>query len=210
VLLAGCGSLHSLLGHGPQIKGSGKVKTEARNIDSFYRIETRGAADCEVTVGKGTSLQVSADDNILPLIETKVEKGTLIVTTKGSYSTRNPVRLVICTPNLDAFSIVGSGDADIRGIHSKSFDIAVSGSGGIEASGQADRLQASISGSGDMNLSQLRAATASASISGSGDMKLYVTGGLSGQISGSGHISYSGKPKNVSKSVSGSGEIHEN
>ena len=207
VLLVGCNGMISVFHDGPQIKGSGKVKTENRKVGSFSKIETRGSADCKVTVGKSTSVSVSADDNILPLVKTYIEKDTLIIETKGSFSTHNPLKVTITTPKLNSFAVEGSGDSTITGVNAESFAVAISGSGNIDASGRADTLTASIDGSGDMNLYNMKSKDATASISGSGNIELFAIGNLTAQISGSGDITYAGHPKNVTKAVSGSGEI---
>jgi len=207
-MLTGCGNLHGIFQTGPHTQGSGKVKSETRKIGSFTGIESRGSADCEITVGPATSLKVSADDNLLPLITTKVENGKLVISTKGSFSTHHPIKVTVTTPDLKAFSTVGSGDSAITGVKGRAFDVAIVGSGEIEAKGSADKLSASISGSGDLNLGGLKARDADATISGSGDIDLFVTGNLNAQVSGSGDIAYAGNPKNVNRSVSGSGDVH--
>lgn len=203
---AGCGDFSIGIG-GPQVKGSGNLKTESRTVGNFQRIESRGAANCEVKVGTAVGLKITADDNILPLIETKVEKGVLIISTKGSYSTKNPTRAVITVPNLDGFAIHGSGDAKIDGIRGNAFAVAINGSGGVLGRGQTESVTASISGSGDIDFSNVRARKATASIAGSGDIDVHATESLTASIQGSGDIAYRGNPKNVQKSVAGSGNV---
>src|SRR5690349_7827335 len=85
--LSGCKGLHMLIGHGgPQVKGSGKSTTQTRSVGGFKGIEVRGAADCDVTVGPATKVQVTTDDNLQSHVTLKVESGKLIVETKGNYS----------------------------------------------------------------------------------------------------------------------------
>lgn len=206
LLAAGCATIGNVF-DGPQVQGSGKVKSESRKVSGFTKIASIGSADCEVRVGPAVSVKVTADDNILPLIKTEVKNGKLEISSKGSFSTKSGIKVAVTVPNLEGFEIVGSGDASIQGVKGKAFACGISGSGDIKANGNADKLDATISGSGDMDLSHLRARDASASISGSGDIQVNVTGSLSGVVSGSGSIRYSGNPKNVSRVVSGSGEI---
>lgn len=208
VALGGCNVAH-MFEHGPQVQGSGKLKGEDRKVGNFTSIVSAGSANCEVTVGSGPAVRVSADDNILPLVKTYVEKDTLIIECKGSFSTQHPIRVTISVPNLEAFATRGAGDSEIKGVRGKAFSAEISGSGNIKGTGQADNLSLAIKGSGDMDFLNLKARDASASISGSGDIRLFATGNLSAAIRGSGNISYAGKPANVSKSISGSGDIDE-
>ncbi|HRK22980.1 MAG TPA: head GIN domain-containing protein [Fimbriimonadaceae bacterium] len=204
---AGCGNIDLDFG-GPQVKGSGNVKTEARSVSGFKRIESRGAANCVVTVGKAASLKITTDDNILPLVETKVENGVLIIGSKGNYSTKHGIKAEITVPSLEGFAVSGSGDSSITGIQGSTFNVAISGSGGISGSGQADEVKAAISGSGEMDLSKLRGRRGEVTISGSGDVQIHVTESLKATIAGSGDIRYTGSPKNVQKQIAGSGDVH--
>lgn len=55
----------------PAIKGSGKVATDNRPVGTFTEVEC--AISCAVDVKKGekTSVELSIDDNLLPLIKTE-------------------------------------------------------------------------------------------------------------------------------------------
>lgn len=207
-ILSGCNGIHRVFNQGPQVTGSGKVKSETRKIGSFSKIESRGSADCKVTVGKAVGLTVRADDNILPLVETTVENDTLIINCKGSFSTKNGIDVTVSVPNLESFYVKGSGDSSIQGVRGKSFSVEIAGSGNINATGQVDKSSASIRGSGDIDFSNLRAREAVASIAGSGDITIFASHALDASIRGSGDIAYLGSPANLEKSVSGSGEIH--
>lgn len=205
--MSGCRIIHMLEHSGPQVQGSGKVKSESRPVGSFSRIVSAGSANCRVTVGSGPSLELKADDNILPLIVTRVENGTLYIESKGSYSTRNGIEVAIKVPNLESFLSRGSGDSEIVGVRSRSFSAEIAGSGNIRGSGQADRGDYSIRGSGDMDFSNLRTKDSEASIAGSGAIELFATGTLDATIRGSGSIRYRGNPAKVNRSIAGSGEI---
>src|SRR5688500_9595623 len=119
---AGCG----LLGG---VQGSGVSKTEARKVGSFSKIQVQGSGDVVVTVGGPVSVEVTSDDNILPLIQTVVQDDTLIIKPTRSMSTRIGINFKVTVPALTAASINGSGDFDIAGIRAETFDVSISGSG---------------------------------------------------------------------------------
>ncbi|MFY9233404.1 MAG: head GIN domain-containing protein [Fimbriimonadaceae bacterium] len=201
IAIPGCGIIGG-------VQGSGVAKSETRNVPSFSQVELRGASDVEVRPGKSISVKVTADDNLIPLIETRVEGGTLIIDTKQNVSTKIGIQVAIEVPSLTGVALQGSGDIRANGVEARDFAASISGSGNIEVSGKGSAVRASVAGSGDIDLSNLSCSEADASISGSGNISLGVISALRASIGGSGDISYSGDPK-VEKSVSGSGEVRK-
>ncbi|MCE9595449.1 MAG: DUF2807 domain-containing protein [Planctomycetes bacterium] len=192
---------------GADVVGSGVARSELRSSDDFQRIEVRGSFDVVAEVGASTSLEVTADDNLLPYIITRVENGTLILEMKdGSYSSHVPQVARITSPRLDGFAVEGSGDARLSKLTGPSFSIAISGSGDVAASGAVDALSIDISGSGDVAARELGAKRVRISIAGSGDVSVDATEDLDVSIAGSGDVNYVGHPR-VKQSVSGSGDV---
>jgi hypothetical protein len=62
-----------LAGQAAGTTGSGKAATETRALPEFQAIELSGSMDLKVRQGSPQSVQVQADDNLLPLLETVVE-----------------------------------------------------------------------------------------------------------------------------------------
>ena len=69
LLLTAC-SVLPLSGQGDQdvIVGSGKSVTETRRVGEFSSISVNGSASLFVQQGDSPSLTITADDNILPLL----------------------------------------------------------------------------------------------------------------------------------------------
>jgi hypothetical protein len=104
-------------------------------------------------------------------------------------------------------SVPGSGQLHIKNLKAGSFSGSVDGSGSITAVGTAQTLEVSTAGSGSLDLADLKSRDANVSIAGSGSADVLVTGKLEGSVAGSGSIRYSGSPKEVVRSISGSGSI---
>lgn len=189
------------------VKGSGNTATEARTTGQFSKLRIDAGGDVQVTVGQPVSVSVTADDNILPLIETHVTGDELVIRPTKSISTRNPIRVTITVPSLSSVKINGSGDVTVTGVNSPTFAASISGSGSINAIGAAESVSGSIAGSGDLQLSGLASKSAAISISGSGSAQVHATESLQAGISGSGDIIYSGSPKQVQKNIGGSGSV---
>lgn len=74
ISLAGCFS--------SSVKGSGNSVTEERTLDYVSRIEVDGNFNIEITSGEISNLKIEAEDNIIPLIETKVDDEKLTIKMK--------------------------------------------------------------------------------------------------------------------------------
>ncbi len=58
-------------------RGSGIMATETREVSGYDAIEIEGYGNLIITQGETESLEIEAEDNILPHITTKVRNGTL-------------------------------------------------------------------------------------------------------------------------------------
>jgi carbon monoxide dehydrogenase subunit G len=215
------------------VQGSGNSATENRNVAEFQAISTNGSMDLVVRQG-AQQVQVQADDNLLPMIETYVETGnngaTLFVRWKksSSYWTRSKILVTVSVPKLSALatsgsgdikleafstpalkvSLSGSGDARLNGLTTDDLGIRIAGSGDVTGNGKASKLSISIAGSGDVRLAEMRADDVQVQIAGSGDAAINAEKTLSVSIAGSGDVSYSGNAT-VKSSVAGSGSVNK-
>jgi hypothetical protein len=214
--------------------GSGKAATETRAIAAdFEAISATGAIDVVVRQGARQSVEVHADDNLLPLIETVVESSsrgpTLVLRFKRSELVRpkSDVRITVDVVRLTGLSLAGSGDvtvhplktpslrlamsgsgnAKLQQLDAGSFEVRISGSGDVLASGSARQVKLGIAGSGSVGLKSLIADDVSVSIAGSGDAKVFANKALKVSIAGSGDVEYGGAAETITTSVAGSGQI---
>ncbi len=202
VVAAGCTKFGFSLG----TKGSGKIRSEFRKVGDFDAISVQGAADVRVTIGGAQSVKIETDDNILPLIETTLDGRTLVIGSKSSYNATHGVRVTVNAAKFSKMSILGSGDAEVRGVVGPDFEAVVKGSGDVTASGWADRVNGEVDGSGDLKFYELRAKDAKMVIRGSGDAQLSASDSIDASVAGSGDVTYKGHPK-VQSRVAGSGHI---
>ena len=188
-------------------EGSGNMETETRQVDEFSRIVCSGAFDVHVTVGDKQSVTLTFDDNLLDNIETRVRRGTLKLDSRGSYHSNAPCKVTITVPSLEEIKSSGSGDVFVDNLQGQSFECSVTGSGSMRVSGTVVRVKAAVTGSGDIDLRQLKAEDASATVSGSGDIAIFASERFNGSVSGSGDISYYGDPPKTRIREHGSGSI---
>ena len=217
-----------VVGTGSRVIGSGKVIEEVRPVTGFGGLVVNGPVDVQLKGSSTERVTVRADDNILPLIETRIEDGKLVVgTTRGaSFRTRNPLRVTVEFTSMSVLAVNGSGDVRADRLRAQLLDVTIRGSGDVAidavesdavallivgsgdftASGRAASLGVSVSGSGDVNTENLVARDVGILISGSGDAKVHATETLQVTIAGSGDVRYRGQPK-VTKKIAGSGDV---
>jgi hypothetical protein len=187
--------------------GSGKVGEQVRPLSGFSKVSQAGSSDVTVSIGPKFEVVVSADDNLLEMITTEVDGDTLEIGSRGSFTTRNPVTIRVTMPQLTTVELAGSGDIAIGELATEKLSIALAGSGSVVARGKADDVEISLAGSGDVELLELAAKTAEVTVAGSGGVELNVSDSLEASVMGSGDVLYTGNPKQVTRSVVGSGEI---
>jgi hypothetical protein len=211
--------------------GNGNIITEQRNITGFDGIELSIYADVHIEQSASFSVSVTASENLMSIIDTKVQGSTLKIGTKGNkcINGKDDIDIFITLPDLKKLgisgsgnitsenaittssldiSISGSGNIDIADLNTDECTIDISGSGNVKLAGSqaASEQEIHISGSGDINTLDLMTAETEVHISGSGKAQVYCTSKLDAAISGSGDVIYKGTPI-ITAFSSGSGSV---
>lgn len=221
-------------GGGEQIHGDGKTAREARKLANFDAISVAGHFEVVVRQSSISRVEVEADGNLLPYIETAVVAGrqgtTLEIGVKRGFSldSKKPLRIEVDTASLRALNMAGSGKVHIEALKTDSLVLAtagsghinaakleanklslsIAGSGDVMASGKAAALDVSIAGSGNTRARDLVSDEVTVSIAGSGDAEVHAVRKLKAKIAGSGSVRYLGDPQVESK-VFGSGSVRK-
>ncbi len=212
------------------VTASGPAVTEARTAGEFSGIAVSGGIELKVRQGTPAAIEVKAEANILPYLETVAENGTLQVRwKKGSrLRVKDTPQVSVTATGLQsiagagsggiavaplktaklAISLAGSGDVSIDSLQAEELAVSIAGAGDLTASGQARRLQLRIAGSGDVKCDALKADDVTVSISGSGDASVHAAKSLAVNITGSGDVLYSGDAQ-VKSAVVGSGSVRK-
>lgn len=163
--LAGCSYF------GPCINGSGPLQSEFRNIQDFTGIINSGSFEVYVSEADTFGVEVVAQENLLPLIETYVSGGNLIIETKNynCYRSGSAVKVNISLPEMNLLRLSGSGKISADVAASPDVEIFNSGSGYMEVDSVfAESFLVSNSGSGHITLEGVVASEAMMIQSGSG------------------------------------------
>ncbi|MDB5871573.1 MAG: hypothetical protein JWQ07_1015 [Ramlibacter sp.] len=213
-----------LMGDG--VKGNGIVRKQARELGPFTGVSLSLPAEVEVRLGNTEGVSIETDENLLALVETVVENGTLEIRPARRNTSLEPrtLKIVVQAKLVNRLSlggsgsiradslrapglkleVGGSGSIDIKSAECESLSAAMGGSGSVKLAGSARKLSVSIGGSGGLQAGQLKADDVDVSIGGSGQATVWAREKLSVVIAGSGEVNYYGDPK-VRTSVVGSG-----
>jgi hypothetical protein len=205
--LTGCGHMFGFGGFGPTLVGSGRLKSESRSAGSFHRIDVGGAMDVTVKVGPKQSIEITADDNLLSHIRSRVDGGTLIIDIKGSTSSTSQIRVAITVPSLDAVEASGATKFTIQGLHTTKFAVEASGASHVHAAGSANVLNIEASGASKVDLSSISATTAQVEASGASNVRVQASQAIEGSLSGASNLTYAGNAKTTVDS-SGASNVH--
>ncbi len=206
-LFAGC-NVSTKFGGGDQVVGSGARKTERRDVGDFDRLVVEGADRVEVTCGGPRSLEVEADDNLLPLIRTDVDGGRLrIHSDNRGMRTETMPRVRISVENLSEVSIPGASDFSLEALDNDAFKLNVEGASKFRASGDTSKLDITLNGAGLVDARELRAEHVNVVNNGAGAVTVRASDSLDATVNGVGTIDYYGDPKAVNPKVNGIGRI---
>jgi hypothetical protein len=223
------GHAHAWSWGGEHIKGSGVAKTETREVSGFRSVSLGIDAKVELRQGTTEGLTMTGDDNIVPLVETVVEQGTLKIrwVDNDRFSTSyKSLAIIVNLKNIDGIklggsgyihadrlkagnlkaAVAGSGDIVFDALEADSLQGSIAGSGTIKAAGRADALEFTLAGSGDLVAPKLETRRVTISVQGSADAVVWATETLTVTVAGSGDVKYYGKPQ-VTETVAGSGSV---
>jgi Putative auto-transporter adhesin, head GIN domain len=180
------------------IRGSGSIGNKTINVPAFTAVESH--YDIKAVISYGTSQEVTATgyDNLLNILDFKVENGVLKLKFNTTYNTiRNGnVAATIKLPFLSGVAIHGSKNIEVSGFaNGNTFDAKIHGSGSIRVSSSSYQSAVlDVHGSGSIDAEGLQTKQAESNIHGSGNSSVSVSEKLAAKIFGSGNIYYRGNP----------------
>jgi len=196
--LAGCGG----------VRGSGKAASETRSVGTFSELEASSVMHVELRQQAQSSLELSGDDNLLPLVTSEVSGKRLLLGTKQSVSPKLDLLAKASAARIELLRCSGACRITASDVDSDRLVLELSGAGEIRAAGKAGELRIDVSGAGETNAEALAAPSVWVKVSGAGRVTLGSPQQLDVEISGTGSVSYAGEPK-ISQRISGVGQLRK-
>ena len=188
--------------------GSGNEATDSRETTEFSRIQVSGGLEVEVQVGKATSVLVSGDDNVLPVVATAVEGEGLTVGIEPNTNVikQRPLLVIISTPTLAALSLEGGSKATVVDQDAEEFSLVAGGGSEATVTGKAAALTADASGGSKLFLNELLVQTAQLKASGGSQIAARVYAGAHADASDGARIDIRGGAE-VEKTETGGARV---
>jgi hypothetical protein len=219
-------------GLGKSLQGSGNVVTESRQVSGFDSISVCCSMRLILTQGNSESLEIEADDNLLPEIESVVTNGTLIVRFKDSFSgirlfNTSPIIVRVSAIQVNGVDVSGGGRLDAAGpiqtsgltmdfsggsrglmgkLQADTLSVDMSGGSRMELAGSTAEQNISLSGGSDYLAGDLQSQAATLDMSGGGRATLWVTEIFNVDLSGGSVASYYGSPS-INQNLSGGSHL---
>ena len=189
--------------------------TEEREIAAVDEVAVIGVGTLFITQGETEELLVTAEDRIMPHIETDVEDGVLTIQTVGQFSSTEPVVYELTVPDLRAIGVAGAADVESEALATEELVLVAKGSGTIAVAdlaveqlvvsidgaaevalaGSAGQQFVLVKGSGTFDAAGLQSEAAAVSVDGSGEAVVDVRNTLEAETAGAGSIQYAGDPE---------------
>ncbi|MCZ7557404.1 MAG: DUF2807 domain-containing protein [Bacteroidia bacterium] len=192
LLFFGCViSEHGLTWGSQDVIESGNRVSETRPLQAVSAVRFAMAGTLLIRFGDTPEIRLEADESMLPLIETTIRDGELIISmASGSWiRTKEKMRGTLTVPALEALRTSSSGDITVAAWRGDRLAVASSSSGDVELESiDATSIDLRSSSSGDIRIGRVSAKQLRANLSSSGDISISdgATGTQSVRISSSG------------------------
>jgi Putative auto-transporter adhesin, head GIN domain len=218
----------------PAIAGSGVSQEETRTVDAFHALDAGNALQVRVSVTSGAKpgVKISGDDNLVPLVESVIRDGTLILRLQdnSTISPKLPLLAEVVTNELDAVKVSdaasvkvkgnesvnrftasasGAAQVSVEGVESSQTVASATGASHVVLSGSAASLKVGASGASQIKAQALQADDANVSISGASRVALRANNRVAGDLSGASQLDLYGSPVTKTVSTSGASRVIE-
>jgi hypothetical protein len=189
------------------IVGSGNLVSQEREVGTFSRISSEGIIDLEIRQGDTQFVEITADDNIIDQVRTRVVNGELQLYLDGDSYRSIQIKAVVTAARITGIRNSGTGDVTALGLAGEAnFTLFNSGTGNVALEGSADSLELKNDGSGDVSAFDFLVREADLTLIGSGNCEVQATETLNVYIEGSGNVYYKANPS-IQVNVEGSGQV---
>lgn len=208
-------------------RGNGTINQETRNVGAFFNIDVEGEYEIVLQEGSNPLVAVETDENLHQYIETVVDDRTLRVRSVENIEASEQTRIIITYQRLESIRLGGaaqlSNQATLRAenlnirvdgagivdlsLEATELNVRLGGAGLVSLSGNVNTQRLVLSGAGSLSAFELESKNCDIDLSGFGSAQVFVTDNLEAEVSGVGSIRFKGDPRNISREVTGLGNI---
>lgn len=225
ILFSACNANINL---GDGIDGNGKVTTQTRNVENnFSKIDVSSGLSVTIEQSNNYFVEVEADENLQEHITTKVENGTLFITTDENIDEAKARNIRVKLPSLTAVETSSGSTTSSNGVLTGT-EISIKTSSGsstgltleydtitcksssgstINLRGKALRLKTDTSSGSIIEAKNLLANDVDSESSSGSSTNVHPLVSLKGKASSGSSVNYNSSPKTVVKEESSGGSV---
>jgi hypothetical protein len=205
--------------------GSGAIVSEKRSVGAFGNLKLSTSARVVIRQGNRHSLEVEAEDNVQPLLQTYVDNGTLVVEDLKHFKSSSAVVFITVRriANLEStgsvavqaeelnlpsltLSMGGASAVHLRKVSIAKLHAELGGSSALKVSGTTNSFSAALGGSSIVQASEFEAKHVSVTGGGSSQAVVWAFDSLRIALGGSAGVSYYGEAR-PAQATSGSATV---
>lgn len=156
--------------------------------------------------GAAWSATVSGPADVISHVEV-TDKGEFGFEKSWHGSCHGTLSIALTGPSVTAWTLKGTGALTLVQIDVPHLTLTVAGTGAASASGSATQVELTVAGTGSAELGSLKVQDISATIAGTGSAVIAPEGDATLMVAGTGTITLKTKPKNLTRTVAGTGKI---
>mgnify|MGYP000895455918 CR=1 FL=1 len=136
-----------------EVVGNGKLVEEERMLQGFSAVDNASTFNVSLQQGEAFSFRVACEENLLPLLRTRVEDGVLFIEmTEKSVNQTRPSRIDIVLPELKSLKNSGVGNVEVRQMSGQALTVQNSGVGNLTLDIRFETMECRNSGVGNVTV----------------------------------------------------------
>ena len=214
------------------IKGTGNVQTEKRTLtERFTKISVSRGIEVIVEQANSVEVEVESDQNLLSHITTKVENGTLVITSDVNIYSADVEIVRVKMPVIEALEATSGSNIKSSGtlkstsaaatirvkttsgseidatLEMDAIDAESTSGSTITLSGKTLKFSASSTSGSELNAENLLANQVIAEATSGSSLDVHPLVSLNAKASSGASVDYDGAPKNISKEETSGGSV---
>ena len=178
-------SLTACIGLGP-ITGDNIETSEVRSVPTFTQVSTDQGVDVYLSIdaGAGASieLELSAESNLIELIETEVEGSELRVDADPDIRANLPMRVSASVADIARARANNAGRVILDGVARESLELDANNGASLTAKGSAEALTLTANNGSNIDTAELSASSARVDVNNGASASVCVSGLITGEV----------------------------
>jgi hypothetical protein len=178
------------------INGSGNIVTESRSVGGFHGVSFGGIGRLVIDQTGTSSLTVTAEDNIQPVLVSEVVDGRLMLGVAGNTNLGRVQEIVfrLTVESLDELWATGAATVEATGIDTDRLEVHITGATTVTFAGRADYQTITLVGASTYDAAALTSREVVAEATGASRIVVRVSDRLRAYVRGASLITYIGNP----------------